>query len=480
MQLVVTRNIFFPVVLGIDFLQTHGGITSFPTSQLYLTNSSPKPADQSINANHIYNTYTPPMHAPKPYHPHSCITVPAKPYHVINTEPVSIPAGADSMMTIPCALFRSGNSLLKLLKQHFADQPVESTPVINNAKNDNSPVHCMDHSDHEVVTHKHSYAEAMDDTQEPDQDILPTKISSEPVSQHALSTCLAYSDLLPEITPSPQNNSIETSPNPTPKPKNLFTEPPATDDTILVESILPTNFRNTTSDQAENLAEINPLPDLAESQRQQEKMQCIYKIDNPHDINTLLDCMTNHEKQRANPSVEKETPVNNHTLSNRTTNRSTQTVARSRESNNFANNLDQQETRNENTSPDTRQTLANGSNIYLVEQMEKHRHRMEKLEFLIKWLGFLNHPNTWKPEDHLPPALVPECFQQSLLENPTRTNAVLPTCGLPTLPAASKQESLLDAYTHANYNDYTNSRCIPRSLSFQTSIWKAGRVLCFT
>ena len=137
---------------------------------------------------------------------------------------------------------------------------------------------------------------------------------------------------------------------------------------------MPTSFRNTTADQAENLTEINPLPDLAESQRQQEKMHCIYKIDNLHDINTLLDCVTNHEKQRANPSVEKETPVNNHTLSDRTTNRSTQTVARSRESNNFANNLDQKETRNENTSPDTRQTLANGSNIYLVEQMEKHRH----------------------------------------------------------------------------------------------------------
>ena len=137
---------------------------------------------------------------------------------------------------------------------------------------------------------------------------------------------------------------------------------------------MPTSFRNTTADQAENLTEINPLPDLAESQRQQEKMHCIYKIDNLHDINTLLDYVTNHEKQRANPSVEKETPVNNHTLSDRTTNRSTQTVARSRESNNFANNLDQKETRNENTSPDTRQTLANGSNIYLVEQMEKHRH----------------------------------------------------------------------------------------------------------
>ena len=28
-QLVVTRNILFPVVLGINFLQTHGGIISF-------------------------------------------------------------------------------------------------------------------------------------------------------------------------------------------------------------------------------------------------------------------------------------------------------------------------------------------------------------------------------------------------------------------------------------------------------------------
>ena len=189
---------------------------------------------------------------------------------------------------------------------------------------------------------------------------------------------------------------------------------------------MSTNSRNTTTNYVENLAEITPLPDLAESQRQQKKTQCIYNIDNPHDINTLFDCMTNHEKQRANPSVEKETPVNNHTLSDRTTNRSTQTVARSRESNNFANNLDQKETRNENTSPDTRQTLANGSNIYLVEQMKKHRHRIEKLEFLIKWLFHLSHPNTWKPEDHLPPALVQECFQQSPLENPTPTNAVLP------------------------------------------------------
>ena len=59
--------------------------------------------------------------------------------------------------------------------------------------------------------------------------------------------------------------------------------------------------------------------------------------------------------------------------------------------------------------------------------MKKHRHRIRKLEFLIKWLGYLNHPNTWKPEDHLPPALFQEYFQQSPLENPTPTTAVLPT-----------------------------------------------------
>ena len=136
--------------------------------------------------------------------------------------------------------------------------------------------------------------------------------------------------------------------------------------------------------------------------------------------------MTNNEKQRANPLAAKETPVNDHTLSDRVTNSSTQSVAHSRESTNFDNNLDEQVTRNENTSLDIRQTLASGSNTYLVERLKKHRHWIEKLEFLINWLGYINHPNTWKPEDHLPPALVQECFQQSPVENPTPTNAVLP------------------------------------------------------
>ena len=49
----------------------------------------------------------------------------------------------------------------------------------------------------------------MEEAQEPVQDILPMNTSPEPVSQH----CLAHSDLLPEITPPPQNNSTGTSPN---------------------------------------------------------------------------------------------------------------------------------------------------------------------------------------------------------------------------------------------------------------------------
>ena len=270
---------------------------------------------------------------------------------------------------------------------------------------------------------------------------------------------------------------------------------------------MPNNSRNTTTDHVEDLEEINPLTDLTESQRQQQKIQCIYNIDNPLDINTLpncvtihdtdnqldtltlpncvtihnvdnqldintlLNCVTNHEKRRATHSVQKETPVNDHTLSDRVINRGKQNVARSRETNNFANNLDQQKTRNKNISTDPRQTLANDSNIYLVEQVKKHLHRNEKPEFLIKSLDYLNRQIKWNPEDHLPPALVQEYFQQSPLEKPPPTNAVFPTF---------YPESLLDGHIHANYSDYSNSCRIPHSLPLQASLWKAGRVFCFT
>ena len=145
------------------------------------------------------------------------------------------------------------------------------------------------------------------------EDILPTNTFPEPFSQHALSKYLAHSELLPEITPPPKNNSTWTSPNPTPGPKNLFTEPPSTADTVLVAGTLLTNSRNTTTDHVDDFSEINPLPDLTESQRRQQKIQCIdnpldtstlpdcvtiHNVDNQLDINTLPDCMTNMKNKR--------------------------------------------------------------------------------------------------------------------------------------------------------------------------------------
>ena len=61
MQLVVTRNIPFPVALGIDFLQTNGRVISFPTNQLYLAKLSPQPTDPPINTHPAYDTNTPAM-----------------------------------------------------------------------------------------------------------------------------------------------------------------------------------------------------------------------------------------------------------------------------------------------------------------------------------------------------------------------------------------------------------------------------------
>ena len=99
----------------------------------------------------------------------------------------------------------------------------------------------------------------MEKDQEVNQDTLPTNNSPEPVSHHALSKCLAHSDPQPEITPLPQNNSTESSPNPTPRPKNLFKEPAATDDTVLVDGILPFNSRNTTIKSCKELSRNKPL-----------------------------------------------------------------------------------------------------------------------------------------------------------------------------------------------------------------------------
>ena len=187
-----------PVVLGIDFLQTHGGIISFPTNQLYLTTSSPTPTDHPINNNHIYNAYIPPIHAPTPYHPHPHISLlPNHPYHVINTTPVIIPARTNTIMTIPCTLPCFGNYLFEPSAQNFADHPVHCTPVIINAANDSLPVHFIIQCDRDVVVPKHTYVRAMEKIQESIRDNISTNATPESVSQHALSQCLAHRDRLP-------------------------------------------------------------------------------------------------------------------------------------------------------------------------------------------------------------------------------------------------------------------------------------------
>ena len=59
--------------------------------------------------------------------------------------------------------------------------------------------------------------------------------------------------------------------------------------------MLPNNSYNTSTDHIEDLEEINPLPDLTESQRQQQKIQFIYNIDHPLGINTLPNYVTVHD-----------------------------------------------------------------------------------------------------------------------------------------------------------------------------------------
>ena len=91
-------------------------------------------------------------------------------------------------MIIPCTLPRSGNYLFGPSARNFADHPVHCTPLIINAANDNLPVHLIYHSDRDVIVSKHTYVGAMEKVQE---------LYREPVSQNALSRCLAHSGLLP-------------------------------------------------------------------------------------------------------------------------------------------------------------------------------------------------------------------------------------------------------------------------------------------
>ena len=132
-----------------------------------------------INADHIHNTYTPSIHTPNTYLSSSHLTVHTnQPNHKINTKPIIIPARVNTMMTNPCILPRSRNSLFKLPKQHFADQPVEFKSVIINAENYNLPVHFINHSDRDIV--------------------YPSTLMSEPWKKSKNQAEITYQPLLPQ------------------------------------------------------------------------------------------------------------------------------------------------------------------------------------------------------------------------------------------------------------------------------------------
>ena len=86
-------------------------------------------------------------------------------------------------MTITCTLPHSGKYLYEPSAQHFVDQPVHCTALII-LEMTNYPSTLFI-----IVT--------MEKVQESDRGTLTTNTSPKPVSQHALSECLAHSDLLP-------------------------------------------------------------------------------------------------------------------------------------------------------------------------------------------------------------------------------------------------------------------------------------------
>ena len=196
-----------------------------------------------------------------------------------------------------------------------------------------------------------------------------------------------------------------------------FTESPDKRETEFTEG----NSQNIITNHIEDQEEISPLPELTKSLRQKQKAKSSQDIDNQLDINTLPNCVFNRGKESVTDSVEKETFSSDHTLQNCVNNCGKQSVAGSREGKDFPNNHDQQK------ATSTPQTLANDSDIHLMEQVKKHRHQDKKLEFLIKWLGYSNRENTWESEDHFSPGLVQKYFQQFSLEKPTQTNKVFMT-----------------------------------------------------
>ena len=99
-------------------------VTRYKTSYTSLPPLLNPPPHLSLRI--ICLTHTSPMHTLNTYLPHSYISVHSnRPCPIISTEPATIPARTNTIMTTPCARPCSKNFLFKPSQQHFVDQPVQ-------------------------------------------------------------------------------------------------------------------------------------------------------------------------------------------------------------------------------------------------------------------------------------------------------------------------------------------------------------------
>ena len=213
----------------------------------------------------------------------------------------------------------------------------------------------------------------------------------------------------PPIDSPRRRNSTGNPPEDDHESLELFTDSHDNRVIELVDGILPNNAQHD-SGSTEQLKEINTLPELMKSSQLKQQTKSSQDIDNHFGINTLPNYAINHGKQSVTHLREENDFSNNlgqqqarnkdistnhfgiNTLRNCVFNRANQSVTRSKEENGFNSNHDQQ--KHEDIATNTPQTFSSDNDIYLVEQVRKHRHRNGKLEFLIKWLGYSKPQNT--------------------------------------------------------------------------------------
>ena len=103
--------------------------------------------------------------------------------------------------------------------------------------------------------------------------------------------------------------------------------------------------------------------------------------------------------------------------------------------------------------------MEDGEPAYVVEAFRNHRRtkgRYGKLQFLVKWLGYGEHINTWEPADWLQTELDPDSYQ-SFLSTYTATSGANLDPSYPTLPLplALSSHSLIPHKMNTTYNKMT-------------------------